>query len=130
MRIEHSRKHGPFDPRYSPIPHDPAPASLWRPGEGLLDWQGFLTRFFPGSRRHDFAVLAAYESYRNHVESRREGVSAPVLAGSSSAAQRGEDEDEPPATTDTDRWESDGGASAARPPRRRTHERPVGTRKV
>jgi hypothetical protein len=70
LRIEHSRKHGPFDPRYPPILHEPAPASLWRVGQERLDWRGFLARFFPESRRHDLDALAAYESYTNDVEDR------------------------------------------------------------
>ena len=70
MRVEHSRKHGPFDPRYAPILHEPAPASLWRVGQERLDWRGFLARFFPDSRRHDLDALAAYESYTNDVEDR------------------------------------------------------------
>jgi hypothetical protein len=111
LRIEHSRKHGPFDPRYPPIRHKAAPAGLWRLGEECLDWQGFLARFYPGRRRHDFDALAAYESYRNDVERRA-------------------DEEESPATADTDRWEGDGGALAARPRRRRRGERPVGAHKV
>ena len=30
-----------------------------------LDWQAFVSRYFPGSTRHDFRVLKAYEAYRN-----------------------------------------------------------------
>jgi len=136
LRIEHSRKHGPFDRRYPPIRHKPAPASLWRLGEERLDWQGFLARFFSDSRRHDFDALAAYESYRNDIDSRpADGAAAPALASASSAAhaapseptQRNDDEQEPPATPDTERWEGDGGASTARPRRTRRDERPVGT---
>lgn len=112
MRIEHSRKHGPFDRRYPPIRHQPAPASLWRPGHERLDWQGFLARFFPDSSRHDFDVLAAYESYLNDLEARR---------GS-------EAEQELPATADTERWEGEGGASAGRPRRTRPVSDPVGIR--
>ena len=116
MRIEHSRRHGPFDRRYPSIRHKPAPASLWRLGDERLDWQGFHARFFPGSRRHDFDALAAYESYINAAQVAR-----------SDATQHGGDEEEPPATPDTERWEGDGGASAARPRRTRRGERPVGT---
>ena len=139
MRIEHSRKHGPFDPRYPPIGHKPVPAGLWRRGEARLDWQGFLARFHPGYRRHDFDVLAAYESYVNDAEGRpADDSGAPVLSSASSAAhaaaseteQWSEDEEEPPATDDTERWEGDGGASAGRPRRRRRGERPVETQTV
>jgi hypothetical protein len=136
LRIEHSRKHGPFDRRSPPIRHKPAPPSLWRLGEDRLDWQGFLARFFPDSRRHDFDALAAYESYVNDVDGRpADSSSAPALDGASGAAhsvrpeptKRNDDEQEPPATPATERWEGDGGASTARPRRTRRGERPVGT---
>jgi len=135
LRIENSRKHGPFDRRYPPIRHKPAPASLWRLGEERLDWQGFLTRFFPESTRHDFDALAAYESYVNDVEGRpaddpsapAHGKSSAVHAARPEPTQRDDDEQEPPATPDTERWEGDGGASTARPRRTRRGERPVGT---
>ena len=29
-----------------------------------LDWQGFLSRCFPGGRRHDFEAVAEYVAYR------------------------------------------------------------------
>ena len=137
MRIEHSRKHGPFDRRYPPIRHKPVSASLWRLGEERLDWQGFVARFFPDSRRHDFDALAAYESYRNDGEGRpADGSPAPALGSSSNAvhaARPGKaqcrEEGEPPATADTERWEGEG-ASAGRPRRTRRGERPVGTQRV
>jgi hypothetical protein len=137
LPIEHSRKHGPFDRRYPPIPHKPAPASLWRLGEERLDWQGFLARFFPDSGRHDFDALAAYESYRNDVEGRPVDGSPALAPGSASGAahaaqseprQRNDDEQEPPSTPDTERWEGDGGASTGRLRRTRKGERPVGTK--
>jgi len=117
------------------IRHEPALASLSRLGEERLDWQGFLARFFPGSRRHDFDALAAYESYLDDVEGRHaDGSSASALgpsgvahAARSEPTQRNDDEQEPPATPDTERWEGDGGASTARPRRTRRGERPVGT---
>jgi len=65
LTLEHSRRHGPFDRRYPPARHKQPPESLWRVGEERTDWQGFLSRFFPGSRRHDLEALAAYESYRD-----------------------------------------------------------------
>ncbi len=68
MRVEHSRKHGSFDPRYAAARRRPTTASRWRPGDERLDWQGFLARFFPDSSRHDFAALTAYEAYRNDAE--------------------------------------------------------------
>jgi hypothetical protein len=92
LRIEHSRKHGPFDRRFPPIRRKPAPASLWSLGEERLDWQRFVARFFPGSRRHDLDALAAYESYRKDADRR--------TADGFLAA-------------DTERWEGEGGALAA-----------------
>jgi hypothetical protein len=69
--VESARKHGPFDHRY-PVRHEP-PAPSWdlgpdREGGERLEWSAFLARFFPNRRRHDFAVLAAYEAYRNTLE--------------------------------------------------------------
>jgi len=86
LRIEQSRKHGRFDPRYPPAHFKPVPASLWQLGEERLDWQGFLARFFPASRRHDSDALAAYESYLNDIDGCPvHGFPPPALAGSSSA---------------------------------------------
>ena len=121
MRIEHSRKHGSFDPRYPMIGHKAVPASLVRLGGESLDWQGFVARYFPDSRRHDSEALAGYEAYLNAAqEPPAEGSPAPALG----------EEGEPPATADTDRWETDGGASAARPQRRRRGGRSVGVQRV
>lgn len=36
-----------------------------------LDWQAFLARFFPQSRRHDLRALKAYESYRAGTDAAR-----------------------------------------------------------
>jgi hypothetical protein len=138
-RIEHSRKHGPFDPRYPTIRRKPAPASLWRVGEERLDWQGFLARFYPDSRRHDSDALAAYQSYLNDAEARPaddgpltalRNATGVVHAARPKTDQDSDEQEEPPATADTERWESDGGASAARPRPRRRGERPVGTHKL
>jgi hypothetical protein len=103
LSTEHSRKHGPFDRRYPPFRHKPAPASLWRLGEEPIDWKGFLARFFPGSRRHDFDALAAYESYRDDDD-------AAAHVARLDNALRGGDETEPPAAGETERWEGEGGA--------------------
>jgi len=107
LSTEHSRKHGPFDRRYPPVRHKPAPASLWHLGEEGIDWEGFRARFFPGYRRHDFDALAAYESYRNDVDA---------------AAQV--------ARSETERWEGEGGAAAGRPRRPRRGERRVATQRA
>jgi hypothetical protein len=32
-----------------------------------LDWYAFLSRYFPGRRRHDLEALKAYEAYRSAV---------------------------------------------------------------
>jgi len=32
-----------------------------------LDWQAFVSRFYPGSARHDFRVLKAYDAYRKSL---------------------------------------------------------------
>jgi hypothetical protein len=114
LSVERSRKHGPFDLRYSPIQRKAAPASLWRLGEDRTDWQGFLTRFFPGARRHDFDTLAAYEAYRNDGGGRRAG--GPEVSA--------------PAAAETERWEGAGGALPAGGRRTRMGKRPVGTRAV
>ena len=33
----------------------------------FLDWQAFVSRFYPGSARHDFRVLKAYDAYRKSL---------------------------------------------------------------
>jgi len=87
--METARTHEPFD-RY--------------------DWEEFIARFYPHSRRHDFGVLAAYESYRNRTS--------------------GRDSDAPQAAEETERWEGEGGAVAERLRRAQRGERRVGTRAV
>jgi hypothetical protein len=32
-----------------------------------LDWATFVSRFYPGSARHDFRVLKAYDAYRTSL---------------------------------------------------------------
>ena len=34
-----------------------------------LDWQTFVSRFYPGSARHDLGVLKAYDAYRKGLSS-------------------------------------------------------------
>ena len=68
-----------------------------------LDWQGFLSRYYPGRRRHDFEALTAYGVYRSpggvDVPSAGEvaRLREPVLVSSESTA--------------TDSWEDEGGAT-------------------
>lgn len=97
MRVEHSRKHGPFDPRFPSVGHESSPES--RPfGEKGLDWQRFASRFFPGSGRHRSGALVAYSAYLTaETEESREEEQAPLAM-----------------TPDTERWEGEGGAAAGR----------------
>jgi hypothetical protein len=136
LRIEHSRKHGPFDSRCPPIRHKPAPASLWRLGEERTDWQGFLARFYPGCRRHDFDALAAYEAYCNDAEVRRVddsrvlgSLSAAVHLARSEDARSGGNGEEPPAAAETERWEGEGGAITGRLRRPQRGEQRVATQR-
>jgi len=87
-----SRKHGPFDHRYPVIAHEPRPPSLWVVGEERADWNGFVARFYPGSRRHDFNALGAYESYRDDVGALPLGTNAAL------------------SDPEIERWEAEGGA--------------------
>jgi hypothetical protein len=32
-----------------------------------LDWEGFVSRFYPTSARHDFRALKAYDAYRRSL---------------------------------------------------------------
>jgi len=36
-------------------------------GDDHLDWAGFLTRFYPEARNHDYISLAAYVEYRKRL---------------------------------------------------------------
>jgi hypothetical protein len=38
--------------------------------EGALGWSAFATRYFPGTRRHDFAAVSAYAAYLAHLGGR------------------------------------------------------------
>ena len=68
-----------------------------------LDWQGFLSRYYPGRRRHDFEALTAYGVYRSSggIDVRSAG----------EVARPGESEPVPPESTATDSWEDEGGAA-------------------
>jgi len=35
-----------------------------------LDWQAFVSRYYPGSARHDFRVLKAYDAYRTSLSAK------------------------------------------------------------
>jgi hypothetical protein len=72
--VEASRKHGPFDARWSRARKEssdavPAAASL-RAAEAAeaLDWDAFSNRYFPGRRRHDMEALTAYAAYTQERE--------------------------------------------------------------
>ena len=41
-----------------------------------LDWVGFLARFYPEARRHDYESLAAYVKYRDDLEHAASGLDA------------------------------------------------------
>jgi hypothetical protein len=45
----------------------------------VLDWQGFLARYFPGRRRHDLEALTAYAAYKSsqRPDRSKESVRAP-----------------------------------------------------
>lgn len=63
--VEPARRHGPFDARYPA--RQKIAASVWelrpdRDGPESLPFSGFLARFFPTRRRHDFEALAASRS--------------------------------------------------------------------
>jgi hypothetical protein len=64
--VEQARRHGPFDARYPA--RQKIAASAWelqadQDGAESLDSSGFLARFFPDRRRHDFEALAAFQAY-------------------------------------------------------------------
>ena len=76
--VEPRRKHGSFDPRYPTLSTPATPTWVLR-AEAGLDWTEFLTRFFPGRRRHDIEALAAYGAYRDGLERRAIDDREPVL---------------------------------------------------
>jgi hypothetical protein len=70
--VEASRKHGPFDTRWSSAPFAPIESSDAAPtapplrveeAAEALDWEAFSNRYFPGRRRHNTEALAAYATY-------------------------------------------------------------------
>jgi hypothetical protein len=83
-----------------------------------LDWEGFCTAYFPGSRRHDFKAITAYGAYRRSHRVDRESVTDAPPSGAAGRFSTGA-----PAI---EAWEDEGGASlssgeriSARPSRRR-----------
>ena len=73
--VESSRRHGHFDGRYPALPK--LVERRWVPESadaegGQLDWSAFHRRFFPNRRRHDRAVLAAYQAYKHWLVLREE----------------------------------------------------------
>jgi len=62
--VEPMRKHGVFDMRFPVGAKRMTPTWVLQPNEGLLEWEAFIARYFPRSRRHDLDALAAYGAYR------------------------------------------------------------------
>ena len=68
-----------------------------------LDWQGFLSAYFPGSGRHDLAAITAYAAYkRSRVVDEQSATEASRLKG----AKRNSTE-----ATSVEAWEDEGGAA-------------------
>jgi len=68
-RIEPSRRHGPFDPRWRKrrlrlVSAQPVAARLEDVGDGL-DWESFSSHYFPGRGRHDLEAISAYDAYKH-----------------------------------------------------------------
>ena len=65
--IEASRRHGPFDPRRQKRRFRAASGPM--PGlEAGLDWDAFVSRYFPGRGRHDLEAICAYHEYQHAGE--------------------------------------------------------------
>jgi hypothetical protein len=64
MSLEASRKHGPFDTRWTSAHRGRSEATSPAYAAHGLDWQGFSGRYFPGRGRHDLEALASYAAYR------------------------------------------------------------------
>jgi hypothetical protein len=72
--VEASRRHGAFDSRWlkrlrlvAPVRAAPAWAGL-EDVPAALDWDAFLSQFYPGSRRHDLEAISAYYAYQHGRE--------------------------------------------------------------
>jgi hypothetical protein len=70
----------------------------------VLDWEGFLSRYFPERRRHDLEAITAYAAYRSSrdVDERSSGTVAPTA----------EPEPVGVGSRAADTWEDEGGATA------------------
>jgi hypothetical protein len=72
--VEASRKHGPFDTRWSSARKDSAAAVPTAPplraaeAAEALDWEAFSDRYFPARRRHNLEALTAYATYKQGRE--------------------------------------------------------------
>jgi hypothetical protein len=72
--VETSRKHGPFDTRWSCARKDNSfeelTAAPLRTGESAeaLDWESFSNRYFRERGRHDSEARSAYAAYRQGRE--------------------------------------------------------------
>lgn len=83
-RIEHSRRHGPYDPRFRDRHSQATSAAL--PGRHTttasvhdeLGWYAFSARFFPDRGRHDLESLTAFAAYRGGAS--RSPVPTPAAA--------------------------------------------------
>jgi len=86
--VEPRRKHGSFDPRYLALSTPAAPKWVLHVDPGL-EWNQFLTKFFPGGRRHDIEALAAYGAYRNTSAQRSVAERSPLPPASPGATIAG-----------------------------------------
>lgn len=79
-RIEHSRRHGPYDPRFRDR-HSQATSASHTTTASVHDelgWYAFSARFFPDRGRHDLESLTAFAAYRGRA--RRSPVPTPAAA--------------------------------------------------
>jgi hypothetical protein len=70
--VEASRKHGPFDMRWSSAHDDSSvglqTASPLSAGDAALEWDAFSNRYFRERRRHDSEARSAYAAYKQGRE--------------------------------------------------------------
>lgn len=67
-----------------------------------LDWQGFLSRYFPERRRHDLEALTAYGAYKSSNGAERPPGEVVRLV---------RPDPMPPESTAADTWADDGGTT-------------------